>query len=74
MKIIDLHGVKHTDAYRIIENACSQYATPIVVITGNSREMKSIVEASASIFNLRVREYIGNTGRLVIDEVAGIDE
>ena len=71
MKTIDLHGVKHVDAYRIIENACSQYCTPIVIITGNSREMKSIVEATASLFNLRVRDYIGNTGRLVIDEAKG---
>ena len=68
MKVIDLHGVRHKDVSDIITKCCTDYDTPVVVITGNSPQMKRIVAAVAETFNLNVRDTIDNPGRVVIDE------
>ena len=68
MKVIDLHGVRHKDVSDIITKCCTDYDDPVVVITGNSPQMKRIVAAVAETFNLNVRDTIDNPGRVVIDE------
>ena len=42
---LDLHGVKHQDAFRLVEDyvLLNQYDCPLQIITGNSNKMKSIV-------------------------------
>jgi hypothetical protein len=47
---------------------CSEYDTPFIAITGNSNNMKKIVQAIAENFGLTAIEAIGNSGRLIIKE------
>ena len=44
MKKLDLHGVKHEDVERLLENFILLNAPPLKVITGNSDYMRSILE------------------------------
>jgi len=69
MKTIDLHGVRHDDAIKIITEACAMNETPFVVITGRSDEMKKVVSAAVALFRLKARETIDNPGRVIVDEI-----
>ena len=42
---LDLHGVKHQDVCKLVEDyiLLNQYDCPLQIITGNSNKMKSIV-------------------------------
>ena len=44
MKTLDLHGVRHKDVERLVENFVLCEDTPVKIITGNSPAMRSIVE------------------------------
>jgi len=68
MKVIDLHGEKHDRVPAVIHDACSKYATPFVVITGQSAQMKRIVSFAVAKFGLEARDTIDNPGRVVIEE------
>jgi len=68
MKTIDLHGIRHKDVSDIMCKCCSEFDTPFVAITGNSNNMKKIVQAIAKNFGLIAIEAIGNSGRLIIKE------
>tara|TARA_R100000152_G_C6729193_1_gene154119 strand:+ start:89 stop:310 length:222 start_codon:yes stop_codon:yes gene_type:complete len=68
MKTIDLHGVRHDDATKLITDACAKNETPFIVITGQSAYMKRIVSSAAAQFDLKVRDTIDNPGRVVVDE------
>ena len=43
MKTLDLHGVKHEDVDRIVENFVLLNKTPLTIITGNSDRMPELV-------------------------------
>ena len=43
MKILDLHGVKHEDVDRLVENFILLNDVPMRIITGNSDEMREMV-------------------------------
>ena len=43
-KILDLHGVRHEDVERLLENFILLNNPPLTVITGNSTCMQSILE------------------------------
>ena len=68
MKELDLHGVRHRDVYKLLENYYMNGDVPFVVITGKSSTMKKIVVQIASSFGLQTRETIGNSGRLIVNE------
>ena len=68
MIVLDLHGMKHKDVSRAVSNMCATEATPFIIITGNSSEMKQIVGKVAKTFNLCVRDTIDNPGRVVVYE------
>ena len=68
MKEVDLHGVRHRDVYKILEDCCMNGEIPLEVITGKSNTMKKIVVTIAETFGLQTREKLGNTGRLVVYE------
>lgn len=70
MKIIDLHGVKHTNVEKIIVDACSKNSLPFIIITGRSQRMKDIVAATVALFDLETRSVIGNNGRVIVEEKA----
>lgn len=42
-KELDLHGVKHQDVERIVENFVLLNNPPLTIITGNSDRMRQIV-------------------------------
>lgn len=68
MKQIDLHGTKHAQVFDIISNACSQYETPFIVVTGRSILMKAQVAEAVQPFGLKIRDHINNPGRVVVYE------
>ena len=43
MKKLDLHGIKHEDVDRIVENFVLLNEPPIDIITGNSQKMQELV-------------------------------
>ena len=42
-KDLDLHGVKHNDVNRLVENFILLNESPMSIITGNSEEMMRLV-------------------------------
>ena len=42
-KTLDLHGVKHVDVERLVENFVLLNEPPLTIITGNSQRMQEIV-------------------------------
>tara|TARA_R110000737_G_scaffold218552_1_gene234816 strand:- start:334 stop:534 length:201 start_codon:yes stop_codon:yes gene_type:complete len=42
-KTLDLHGVKHVDVERLVENFVLLNEPPLIIITGNSQRMSEIV-------------------------------
>ena len=44
MKQLDLHGMRHDEAERQVENFILLNNPPLSIITGNSEAMRSIVE------------------------------
>jgi hypothetical protein len=43
IKKLDLHGIKHEDVDRLVENFILLNNPPIRIITGNSNQMRDIV-------------------------------
>ena len=48
MKTLDLHGVRHEDVERLLENFILLNEAPLQVITGNSTYMQSKLESFCS--------------------------
>lgn len=70
MNEIDLHQVKHTDAEVKVEDYVLTNDLPIKIITGNSEEMKKIVEEVLKRhgFEYRIGDFSGlNTGYITVD-------
>ena len=44
-KVLDLHGIKHDDVERLLENFVLLNQPPLTVITGNSEYMRGKLEA-----------------------------
>ena len=44
-KTLDLHGVKHEDVDRLVENFVLLNEPPLSIITGNSDKMNKLVRA-----------------------------
>ena len=42
-KTLDLHGVRHADVERLVENFVLLNEPPLTIITGNSQRMQEIV-------------------------------
>ena len=42
-KTLDLHGVRHNDVERLVENFILLNEPPLIIITGNSQRMSEIV-------------------------------
>ena len=45
MKVLDLHGVRHEEVERLLENFILLNKPPLKVITGNSEYMRNAVES-----------------------------
>lgn len=69
LALLDLHGTKHQDVEKVMIDACAKYDIPFLVITGNSDQMKSLVQQAVKQFDLGARVLINNPGRMIIDEI-----
>ncbi len=51
-KQLDLHGVRHKEAERLVENFVLLNNPPLKIITGNSDMMRNIVESVCGKHNI----------------------
>lgn len=70
MKSIDLHGVKHADVQRILDQffweMIQKNITQFRVITGFSSTMKNIVKDVCDEYGFEVEDEFHNHGSLII--------
>ena len=51
-KKLDLHGVKHDEVDRLVENFVLMNRPPLTIVTGNSRQMAKLVKKVLDRHNL----------------------
>ena len=66
---LDLHGIFHSEAYSEVDNFISEnlYEEKVEIVTGYSKEMKSIVRDVLSDYKLVAKEPLGNSGTLIVN-------
>jgi DNA-nicking Smr family endonuclease len=68
--ILDLHGIKHLDAYREVDkflwNSMQNKITQVEIITGKSLEMKSIVKNIIDEYGFNISMETMDGGSLII--------
>ena len=52
IKTLDLHGVRHDDVERLVENFVLLNEPPLKIITGNSDRMSNIVIVKLSVLGI----------------------
>ena len=65
MKTLDLHGVRHEDVERLLENFILLNEAPLQVITGNSTYMQSKLEIFCSKHHINYERW-ANWGEYTI--------
>lgn len=69
VETLDLHGIRHEDVERQVEDFILMNSTPVRIITGNSPMMKALVDGVVSSHGLYSQpESYWNLGSLVILE------
>ena len=69
MRVLDLHGIKHSKAEDEIRKFLNFVELPCVIITGNSQQMRSIVASVVKEYGWKFYEKDSyNYGALVINE------
>jgi DNA-nicking Smr family endonuclease len=72
-KSLDLHGVKHSDAERVVDNFIGGHIVSgtreVEIITGFSVRMKEIVNDIVTEYNCTAEEDFMNGGKLIISLV-----
>ena len=71
MKVLDLHGVRHEEVERLLENFILLNEPPLKVITGNSNHMQGKLEMFCSKHNVSYERW-ANWGEYTI--LAGYGE
>ena len=61
MNKLDLHGLRHDDIERVVENFVLLNNPPLTIITGNSDMMKRIVIETLNKHNIHYEQW-GNQG------------
>lgn len=73
MPTIDLHGIKHENVTRLLDEFIWDNlkigTESVLVITGKSEEMKRLVREVASEYYLTTKEGLSNTGEMTINLV-----
>lgn len=69
METLDLHGVRHRDVERLVENFVLLNEMPVRIITGNSPTMKSLVRPilERHQFNWEPESF-WNLGAIIVSE------
>ena len=57
MKKIDLHGIKHEDVDRLVENFVLLNDAPMRIITGNSNKMRDLVIEVLDRHNIEYEQF-----------------
>ena len=57
IKKLDLHGIKHEDVDRLVENFVLLNNPPIRIITGNSNQMRDIVVEVLSRHDMQYEQF-----------------
>ena len=57
MEILDLHGIKHNDVDRLVENFVLLNSLPLRIITGNSDKMKELVTNVLNKHDIRYESF-----------------
>ncbi len=60
MKVLDLHGVRHEEVERLLENFILLNEPPLTVITGNSDYMTTILVQFCIKHNIRCERWANN--------------
>jgi len=66
-KALDLHGIKHEDVDRIVENYVLLNEPPLTIITGLSDKMKKIVVSVLEKHEIQHEISILNPGQISIN-------
>lgn len=74
MRELDLHGVKHEDVDRLVENFILLNNLPVTIITGNSQKMTELVKNVITRNNLSWGHVLPNWGAIVVKEGRESDE
>jgi len=73
MNRIDLHGVRHSEVSRVLEQFIYDHmlkqSKEIEVVTGNSSRMKEIVKEIVVDYGMEATEQWGNNGTMIISLV-----
>ena len=69
MNTLDLHGIRHHEVERRVEDFVLLNGSPLKIITGNSSTMKAIVEEVLQKYDLRSEpESDYNLGAIIVYE------
>jgi hypothetical protein len=70
MKTLDLHGVKHVDVMRMVDNflweSMNTNLKEVEIITGMSEQMKRIIYEICEEYKMLCQEDFLNKGKLII--------
>ena len=55
--ILDLHGTRHDEAERLVENFILLKEPPLSIITGNSDKMREIVEYVCKRYDIHYEQW-----------------
>ena len=70
MKTLDLHGKRHSDVDRIVENFVLLNECPLKIITGNSQKMIEITKNVIERHQLRWEHHNPNFGAMIITDIS----
>ena len=70
MKELDLHGIKHEDVDRIVENFVLLNELPVRIITGNSMKMIELTKKVIERHELKWEHHNPNFGAMIITDVS----
>ena len=70
MKELDLHGTKHEDVDRIVENFVLLNELPVRIITGNSMKMIELTKKVIERHELKWEHHNPNFGAMIITDVS----
>ena len=67
---LDLHGTKHSDAFRKVDQFIGYHIQrgtgEVYVVTGYSQEMKKIVNEVLKDYGATSKDEFGNDGKLIV--------
>ena len=70
MKELDLHGTKHEDVDRIVENFVLLNELPVRIITGNSLKMIELTKKVINKHQLKWEHHNPNFGAMTITDIS----